>query len=127
MPCYTPWYSYLEPESEEYKRAHREVTAQLHAVKHIIDYYYRVAELQLPVLPRHVEIDATRQPRSRHESRIREMICHHFACDGIHFVMLYDACSLLDENDSEDRPYLAVIAPCAFLMRSDTDRFRPAR
>jgi hypothetical protein len=53
------------------------------------------------------------------------MICHHFACDGINFCTLYDVCTLLDSQDKLNRGYMAVILPCATLMREGADEFRP--
>ena len=125
MPCYTAWYEHLEPDTPEYAAAIRVVAAKLHAVKHIVSHYYRVFGCALPKIPDRVELDNTRQPRSRKEQKVRELICHHFACDKIHFTTLYDVCSLLDERIDDDKSYLAVIGPCAHLMRSEYRRFHP--
>ena len=56
----------------------------------------------MPDLPDGVDIDSMRQPRSEIEMSIRVKICHHFACDGIHFCTLYDVCSLLESQDSSN-------------------------
>jgi hypothetical protein len=127
MPCYTAWNDYLQPNTPEYLNAEREVRAKLRAVQHIVDYYYTAFSHALPQVPKSVQIDCTRQPRARREQKIREMLCHHFACDEVHFTTLYDVCTLLDAHDDKDRAYLAVIEPCAFLMRSEYRRFHPSR
>ena len=124
MPCYAGWNADLSPGTPEYLRAEVQVRAQLNSVKHIVDYYYAAFEHLLPDLPDGTSIDPLRQPRSKTEMSIREAICHHFACDGIHFCTLYDVCSLLDAENKAQRAYLAVILPCATLMRSHGGKFR---
>ena len=125
MPCYTAWSEYLTPNTAEYFRAKEEVRAKLNAVKHIVNYYYNAHEGTLPILQAGTAIDPMRQLRSSKEMAIRGAICHHFACDGIHFCTLYDVCSLLDSEQKEERAYLAVILPCATLMRTEMRRFDP--
>ena len=95
MPCYNSWDSYLTPNTPAYERAKSVVEAKLMSIQHIIDYYYSTHRYPLPNLPANTKIDPFRQPRSGRELSIREMICHHFACDGINFCTLYDACTLL--------------------------------
>jgi hypothetical protein len=124
MPCYTAWDQSLTPGTLEYLQAEEQVQEKLKAVIHIVDYYYTAFVHAMPDLPDGVSIDSTRQPRSEKEMSIREMICHHFACDGINFLTLYDVCSLLDSQDKQQRAYLAVIHPCAYLMRANRDKFR---
>jgi hypothetical protein len=123
MPCYTPWYGYSHPGSPEFARALKAVHAKLRAVKHVVDYYYEAYGLSLPSLPDGAEIDPMRQPRAPSEYRVREMICHHLACDGIDFMGLFDVASVLDDADKGDRAYLAVIRPCSMLMKQHTDKF----
>lgn len=94
-------------------------------MKHIVEYYYRARRHPLPQLPVEVRIDPTRQPRSNKEILIREMICHHMACDGVHFTTIYDSCSLLSHEDPTDRPYLAVLENCAFRLRQNFEVFYP--
>jgi hypothetical protein len=125
MPCYTAWDAFLEPDTPEYFRAEEEIRAKLRAVIHIVDYYYRAFSFPLPQLPDGVKIDPFRQPKSKKELAIREMICHHFACDGVDFCTLYDVCSLLNEDSQDDRPYLAVIWLCANQMRGNPGKFVP--
>ena len=126
MPCYTAWNEYLTPDTPEYLRAKEIVRAKLNAVKHIVNYYYKAHEGTLPTLPDGTLIDPFRQPRSSKEMAIREAICHHFACDGIHFCTLYDVCTLLDSEVREDQACLAVILPCATLMRTELTKFNPS-
>ena len=123
MPCYTAWNDFLKPDTPEYQRAEQEVQAKLKAIKHIIDYYYRAFQHKLPNLPDGTVIDQSRQPRSSKEATIREMICHHFACDEVDFCTLYDVCSLLKEENRRERSYLAVILPCAHMLRSDPGKY----
>lgn len=126
MPCYTAWNEYLTVGTPAYDSARRRVAAQLDAIRHIVDYYYAAFGLRLPSLPLATVIDPTRRPRSRRELKVREMICHHFACDEVRFVTLYDVCSLLDARDERDRAYLAVLETSAHWMRSEYERFHPA-
>lgn len=123
MPCYSAWNEYLKPDTPAYAKAKSEIEAKLLSVKHIVNYYYATHSFKLPSLPLNVEIDPFRQPRSQREVAIREMISHHFACDGVNFCTLYDVCSLLDPSREPDRSYLAVILPCAALMRQDTKKY----
>jgi hypothetical protein len=123
MPCYSAWNAYLEPDTPAYLRAKSIVEAKLLSTKHIVDYYYRAHSLSLPNLPAGTLIDGFRQPRSTRELNVRVMISHHFACDGLDFCTLYDVCTLLNEKVDVDRSYLAVILPCATMMRQDTKRF----
>ncbi len=123
MPCYSAWYEFLKPDSPEYRETKARVEAKLSSVQHIVDYYYSTHNFKLPELPRGTDIDPFRQPRSKAELKLREMICHHFACDGVNFCTLYDVCTLLSEQDDEQRSYLAVIMPCATLMRQDKEKY----
>ena len=124
MPCYKAWNDYLEPGTPAYLKAEEEVRAQLQTVKHVVDYYYTANRQPLPDLPGGIDIDPSRHLRSTREAGIRQAMCHHFACEGIHFYQLYDVCSLLNENDKTDRAFFAVIIPCATLMRSDPGKFK---
>ncbi len=124
MPCYTAWNEDLSPGTPDYLKAESKVHAKLKAVQHIVDYYYKAFEHSLPDVPISMSIDPFRQPKSNREMRIREMICHHFSCDGIHFCTLYDVCSLLDAEDKGQRAYLAVILPCANLIRANGEKYR---
>ncbi len=126
MPCYNAWNDYLTPETPEYAQAEAEIRAKLKAMIHIVDYYYRAFGYPLPQIPNRTEIDPFRQPKSKKEAAIREMICHHFACDEVHFCTLYDVCSLLDADLPQERSYLAVILPSANLMRANIDKFADA-
>lgn len=123
MPCYTPWYAYVIPNTPEYDSAKREVQVKLEAVKHIVDYYYRAFEYSLPNLPIGTAVDPMRQPKSNNEVSIRQMICHHFACDGIDISTLYDVCSIINIDDDTQRPYVAVVLPCATLMRQSPKKY----
>lgn len=127
MPCYSPWNDYLEPGTLPFEQAKAVVAAKLRAVTHIIDYYYRSHGLQLPDLAEGTMIDSHRQPRSPREFALREMICHHFSCDGVDFCSLYDVASLLSPQIENERAYLAVVLPCATLMRMHKERFVPTR
>jgi len=127
MPCYSAWNDYLEPGTPQYEEAKAAVTTKLHAVRHIIDYYYRAHGQQLPQLPDGVILDPFRQPRAPAELALREMICHHFSCDGVNFCTLYDVASLLNVQIPTERAYLAVVLPCATLMRMNKDKFVPAK
>jgi hypothetical protein len=124
MPCYTAWNQSLTPGTPKYLQAEEQVREKLKAVMHIVDYYYKAFEYSMPDLPDGVSIDSMRQPRSEKEMSVREMICYHFACDGISFLTLYDVCSLLESQDKLQRPYLAIILPCAYLMRASRNKFR---
>lgn len=124
MPCYTAWNDYLALGTPEYLSAEERVRGQLKAVEHIVDYYYAAFEHSLPNLPSGLSIDPFRQPKSARETRIREMICHHFACDGIDFCTLYDVCSLLNTEVERQRAYTAIILPCANLLRSEGSKYR---
>ncbi len=123
MPCYTAWYEHVTPGTPDFVRAMQAVQAQLRAITHIIDYYYTAFGLSLPVLPDGVPVDPMRQPRATKEYVLRETICHHFACDGVDFMTLFDVATLLDESDKGQRSYLAVIRPCSMLMKQYQDRF----
>ncbi len=117
MPCYSPWYTYVAPNSEDYRNAEEKVRAKLAAVKHVVDYYYKADGHPLPNLPHATHVDHHRQPRSPRELALREMICHHLVCDELDFMDLYDVCTLLHEEVPSERAYLAVIHPCANLIR----------
>jgi hypothetical protein len=117
MPCYSPWNSYLLPNSDDYRKAEEEERAKLAAVKHVVDYYYKAHDHSLPNLPHGTQLDPHRQPRSAREFAIREMICHHLICDQLGFMDLYDVCTLLHNEVPSERSYLAVIYPCANLIR----------
>ena len=117
MPCFTNWNENLQPGTREYEEAEGVVRAKLESIRHIIDYYYSVNEHSKPDLPDGTRIDPLRQPKSRREQQIRNLICHHFVCDGMTAATLYDASSVLNEHQREDRPYLAIILPCATLLR----------
>jgi hypothetical protein len=123
MPCYTAWYDNVMPGSPEFARAMQTVQAQLRAVNHIIDYYYTAFGLALPAIPEGVPVAPMRQPRAPKEYALRESICHHFACDGIDFMTLFDVATLLHEKDEKQRSYLAVIRPCSMLMKQHQDKF----
>ena len=112
MPCYQAWFEHLTKGTPEYAEARRNVEIRLAAVKHIIDYYYQAYGHPLPALPENTVINECRQPRSRREFELRKIICHHFLCDGINVTHLYDVASILD-----DSKYLAVVLPCANLIR----------
>ncbi|MGQ2923453.1 hypothetical protein INQ48_35040 (plasmid) [Variovorax paradoxus] len=127
MPCYSPWNEYLELGTPQFEQAKAVVVAKLRAVTHIIDYYYQSHGLQLPALAEGTVIDSHRQPRSLREFALREMICHHFSCDGVDFCSLYDVASLLSPQVEKERAYLAVVLPCATLMRTHKERFAPSR
>ncbi len=124
MPCYTAWNEDLRPGSPDYLIAELQIHAKLKAVRHIVDYYYKAFEYPMPDVPDSLCIEPFRQPNTNQEMSIREMICHHFSCDGIHFCTLYDVCSLLDAEDKGQRSYLAVILPCANLMRANGTQFK---
>ena len=123
MPCYTAWYEYVNPGTPEFAQAQKVVEAKLRAITHVINYYYASTGLTLPVLPDGVPINPMRQPRSRKEYGLREMICHHLACDGVDFITLFDVASLLDERQADQRSYLAVIRPCSMLMKANQNKF----
>ena len=127
IPCYSPWNDYLEPGTPQFDQAKAVVLAKLRAVTHIIDYYYKSHGLQLPELAEGTVIDSHRQPRSAREFALREMICHHFSCDGVDFCSLYDVASLLSPRIESERAHLAVVLPCATLMRMHKERFVPTR
>lgn len=127
MPCYSAWNDYLEPGTPQFEQAKAVVVAKLKAVRHIIDYYYQSQGLPLPELAEGTIIDSHRQPRSPRELALREMICHHFCCDGLDFCALYDVASLLSPQVASERAYLAVVLPCASLMRMDKERYVPAK
>jgi hypothetical protein len=124
MPCYSAWNDHLRPGTPEYLCAEAEVKAKLESIKHIVNYYYQANSYGMPAIADGVAIDAFRQPRSEKERAIRETICHHFACDAVDVSTLYDACSLLDANRPEERSYLAVILPCATLIRQNPEKFK---
>jgi hypothetical protein len=126
MPCYSAWNELLEPGSPQYVRAEAEVRAKLQTIKHIVDYYYGVNGAEKPDLPAGTVINPLRQPRSSKETAIREAICFHLSCDEVGVSTLYDVCSLLEESSPGDRAYLAVILPCASMLRQHPDRFKTA-
>lgn len=126
MPCYSAWNVHLEPGSPEYVRAEAEVRAKLQTIKHIVDFYYGVNRAEKPALPVGTVIDPLRQPRSLKEAAIRESICFHLSCDEVGVSTLYDVCTLLEESSPADRAYLAVILPCASMLRQQPDRFKTA-
>ena len=123
VPCCNSWDDFLTPNTPEYSRAEAELRAKLQAVIHVVDYYYLAFGHQLPQLPERTKIDPERQPKSKKEMAIREMICRHLACDGVDFCTLYDFCSLLNPAVPQEHSYLAVIWPSAHLMRTDPGKF----
>jgi hypothetical protein len=123
MPCYTVWYEGLRPDTSDFASAKQAVEVKLRAVVHVIDYYYAAGGMSLPVLPDGVAIDPMRQPRSPKEYGLREVICHHLACDGIDFMDLFNVATLLDEQNKDQRAHLAVIRPCALLMKQYQAKF----
>lgn len=123
MPCYTAWNEYLEPGTPEYSAAEQRVRAKLKAVQHIVNYYYRAFDQRFPLVKIKEGTSASYKPASTREKRLLEMICHHFACDGIHFTTLYDACSVLDCGQGERR-HKGIIMYCATLMRSEMGQYR---
>lgn len=127
MPCYSAWYEYLKEGTPAYRRAKSEVVAKLQAVKHIVDYYYRAAAMEMPRLPVGSRIDPFKSAKSAKERKLRELIAHHFACDGINFIVLYDVCSLLDDRLEADLAYKAIIGNCATTMRQRTNEFDSQR
>jgi hypothetical protein len=79
MPCYTAWNEYLEEGSVSYANAREQVLAKLASIKHIIDYYYRVAWRALPEMDAETVVDPFHSPKTQKEAKIRESITHHFA------------------------------------------------
>jgi hypothetical protein len=124
MPCFVGWNAHLTPGTPEYDRALAELRAKLLAVKHIVRYYYGAAGLDLP---RGVSgADLPPAPSSEKERRTWKGICHHCACDGVHFTTLYDLLTILDPASEEDSSYRHVIFGCAHKMRSESEVFRTA-
>lgn len=126
MPCYTAWNEGIPQGTPEHHQAEKKVRAWLRSIKHIIDYYYRAYDYPMPNIPDGTKVDLYRQPKSQREQRIREAICHHVQCDGMNVSMLYDASSLLDQRNKEERAYLAVLLPCATLLAPGPDEFKMA-
>ena len=127
MPCYTAWFEHYQSGTPEYEKAKAQITAQLVAIKRIVDYYYHASNFEKPALGPNVEINPLRQPKTKKELDIRVAICHHFCCDGIGFTKLYDVCSLMNFQDQADKSYGAILLPCATLMRHYTQVFKTWR
>lgn len=123
MPCYVAWYEYVTSGTSEFAEALQAVQGKLRAIMHVIDYYYAAAGLSLPDLPVGVPVNPFRHPRSPKEYGVREMICHHLACDGVDFMTLFDVASLLDERKTDQKAYLSVIRPCSMLMKQHQNKF----
>ena len=118
MPCFTDWFDYFVQGTPEWTKAERKARAKLKSIKHIIDYYYESNAYSLPDLPAGTRIDMNRQPKNHRERQIRNLICHHFLCDGVGPQTLRDVAYLLDERADLDRSYLAVIWPTYVLLRN---------
>ena len=129
MPCYNEWDAYLEKGSKEYESRKAELEAKLKAVRHIIDYYYRVNRKPIPSVDfsgaEKVSGESVRgyfafqdvSDSPPEEKPVLEAIMHHFACDQIHFTTLYDLVSLLDVKDPEEGGYARVMMLCANALR----------
>jgi hypothetical protein len=97
--------------------------AELKAVKHIVDYYYRTAGRELPIVESDSPFLESNKATNKAEAELFETIAHHFACDEIDFCSLYDACSLLDNSIEVDRSYRRVILAAAHQMRKRPQDF----
>jgi hypothetical protein len=135
MPCYTQWNTYLKPGSKEYEDARVKLEAKLKAVKHILDYYYAVHKKQVPKAKyQGGEIDLQlgtvslacdkRQMRGINEEEIKRNIAHHFLCDHLNVVDLYDISTLCNIHDDSDAGYIRIIVGCANDMRENNHLYQ---
>lgn len=136
MPCYTEWDAYLKKGSHEYEAKKAELEAKLKAVKHIVDYYYGIEGLRIPpakhsgertwleMAHQEFEFDASALD-GRKEELIIKNIAHHCACDGIHFMLIYDLVSLLDVQDSYEAGYARIMMACANEIRANKYQYEP--
>ena len=122
MPCFVGWDEHLKPGTPEYDRGRAELHAKFLVIKHIVRYYYGAAGVSLPRGSRTADLPPA--PSSEKERRIWKGICHHCACDGVHFTTLYDVCSIIDPASEEDCSYRHVIFGCGHQMRCKPDKFR---
>lgn len=122
MPCYSAWHEYLEPGSAAYTEAEARVRAKLKALQHAVDYYYGSRGISVP------PAESVRNPEPGSEfsplvvpsgePEVLNRLTHHLICDGVHVSELYDAVSLLREDDTGEAGYARVLLICAFRVRS---------
>jgi len=134
MACYTEWDTYLKVGSDEYEERKKELSAKLDALKHIVDYYYKVSGLRVPpaqhsgkkswIEMAHLEFSIEQEALSgKDEEAIWQSVGRHCACDGIGFTLLYDAVSLLDLTNENDAGYARVLMACANNMRGNRYKY----
>ena len=124
MPWYSQWDDYLDKKSADYARAKSKVEAKLLAVKHIVDYYYCAAKLELPTVVGTAPAFLKDANPSAKETHVLKMIAHHCTCDGIDFCTLYDVTTLLSKTRKKDRAYTRIILVCANEIRGYPEQFQ---
>ncbi len=107
------WDEYLKRGTPEYEERRQEVAARLLALRHAIDYYYRVAGAAVPL----ADCDLSPLEVVPGEEEILERIALHLGCDGVHCLVLYDAASLLSRRVPEQAGYMRVLYECATTLR----------
>ena len=128
MPCLLECDAYLNKGSQEYENKKVELETKLKAVKHIVDYYYGVERLRVPLAKPSGQQTWLGMAQLRfkvdksalcggNEDRILKNIAHHCSCDGIHFTLIEDLVSLLDIHDHQEAGYARILMVCANELR----------
>lgn len=126
MGCYTQWYTYMNFGSDEFDAKKRELFAKFMSLKHVIDYYFAIAEKRLPSA-RHVG-------RGSHCELIGvdefsgadyQALCRHLACDEVQYSVLLDVETILNRDNPEACKYAYVLMRCMVLLRSSQHDYLP--
>jgi hypothetical protein len=118
MPCLgEAWNTGLIPGTPGYINEERRVQGRLEALLHVVDYYCKVHDLELPVAPSHSDwLDIKALPDK--DKRLIGDIYHHLLCDHINTAEIYDIAALVYTSEERYGYVRKVVQTCFQLSRS---------
>ena len=122
MPCYTPWYAFLEPGTEPYEEARRRVEAMAESMQRVIDAYLQMHEIEPPRgridMPQHPETVRLRPfDASAMSTELLHRIAQHCVCDEVGYSTLSDIASVWDDAEPPLAVYRAIARDAARAIR----------
>lgn len=120
MGCYTQWYAYLNSGSAEFEAEKQALYAKFMSLKHVIDYYFAIAEKKLPNA-RYADFGSQYDLIGVDEfsDANYQALCRHLACDEVHYSVLLDVETILNRNNPEACRYAYVLMRCMVRLRSE--------
>jgi len=117
MPCFgDAWDDGLTPGTPEYIEEESRVRAELEALLHVVDYYCKAYERELPADFRYGGRNFEDLPIE--DKRLLAAIYHHLRCDGINAAAMHDILALVETSDEKCGHVSTIVQTCFMLSRS---------